>query len=73
MYKKKYRIDKLYHRFLRPKGIGLDKLTALYFALSEAHFIELHESESGLKFTETNKLLDRKNAKELFKIIQKLV
>lgn len=69
-----FRLDRLYHQFLKPKGLSLDLLPRLVSTLYEARFIDLYTSEDleTERYTELPKLLNRQHKDELFKIIQKL-
>lgn len=70
-----YRIDRLYHRFLKPEGIGIDKLHFLATALFDHGFIEIVRSETNPddeRYYETEKLTSRQHRDELFKIIGRL-
>ncbi|HZX13686.1 MAG TPA: hypothetical protein VFF49_04725 [Thermodesulfobacteriota bacterium] len=68
-----FRTDRLYHQFLKPKSISLEKLPLLVTKLSEAQFIELHHNfGDGERYSETEKLTGRKHRDELFKILQSL-
>ena len=70
-----FRLDRLYHQFLKPKGIPLDKLPFLVSKLYEAGFIEVfHENNDpdSERYFETEKLTSREHRDDLFKIIQEL-
>ena len=68
-----FRTDRLYHQFLKPKSISLEKLPLLVTKLYEAQFIELyHNFGDDERYSETEKLTGRENRDELFKIIQGL-
>lgn len=67
-----YRIDRLYHRFLKPKGIPLDQLPALATRLQTAGFIDLGHVAGLGRYIETTKLISRDHRDELFKLIQLL-
>lgn len=67
-----YRIDRLYHKFLKPEGISIEKLHFLATELFEHGFIELLRSEDDPdleRYFETEKLTSRQHRDELFKII----
>lgn len=67
-----FRLDRLYHQFLKPKGILIDQLPILVTKLYEAGFIEVFHDElnpSLERYSETEKLTNRKHGDELFKII----
>lgn len=69
-----FRTDRLYHQLLKPKGIELEKLPLLVTKLYESGFIELYHSfGDDERYSETEKLTNRKNRDELFKIIQGLI
>jgi hypothetical protein len=69
-FRQTYRLDRLYHKLLRPKGIDVMRLDATARALMEQGFIEF--CDYGQRYMETEKLLNRKNKKELFKLIEKI-
>lgn len=69
-----FRLDRLYFQFLKPKSIELEKLPLLVTKLYESGFIELyHHFGDDERYTETEKLTNRQNRDELFKIIQELI
>lgn len=70
-----FKLDRLYHQFLKPKGIDTDKLHFFVTKLYEAQFIVLfHEGTSPdvERYAETEKLTSRLHRDELFKIIEGL-
>lgn len=68
-----FRTERLYHQFLKPKGIELEKLPLLVTKLYEAQFIELyHNFGDDERYSETEKLTGREHRDELFKIVSKL-
>jgi hypothetical protein len=74
-----FKLDRLYHQFLKPKGIELLQLPFLVSKLYEAGFIEVwrdgydHKTDSYIeRYSETEKLTSRQHRDELFKIIQGL-
>lgn len=68
-----FRLDRLYHQLLKPKGIELEKLPLLVTKLYESGFIELyHDFGDDERYSETEKLTSRNNRDELFKIIEGL-
>lgn len=69
-YKRTYRIDKLYHQFLKPKGLGYNRLLDLLDGLTRADFIEVDASTA--RYTENDKMTDGKHRKELFDIVRRL-
>lgn len=74
-HQKTFRIDRLYHQFLKPKGIAMEKLPFLVSQLYEAEFIEVFRDPKDPdleRYLETEKLTSRKHRDELFKIIQGL-
>lgn len=69
-----FRLDRLYHQFLKPKGIELEKLPLFVTKLYESGFIELyHNFGDDERYSETEKLTGREHRDELFKIIQELI
>lgn len=69
-----FRLDRLYHQLLKPKGIELEKLPLLVTKLYESGFIELYHSfGDDERYSETEKLTNRQNRDELFKIIHELI
>ena len=69
-----FRLDRLYHQLLKPKGIELEKLPLLVTKLYESGFIELyHIFGDDERYSETEKLTNRQNRDELFKIIHELI
>lgn len=69
-YKHTYRIDRLYHQFLKPKSIGANKLEELIYELTFAGFVQIVDDD---RYFETDKLINKENKDELFKIIQRLI
>lgn len=69
-----FRLDRLYHQFLKPKGIELEKLPLLVTKLYESGFIEIfrYPTSELERYSETEKLANRQNRDELFKIIEGL-
>lgn len=68
-----FRLDRLYHQLLKPKGIELEKLPLFVTKLYESGFIELyHHFGDDERYSETEKLTSRNNRDELFKIIEGL-
>lgn len=70
-----YRIDKLYNQFLKPKGIGIDRLDALIDRLLAQGFIAIDgrlsvHSTDLERYSETEKLTSMEHKSELFKLIQ---
>lgn len=63
-YKRTYRIDKLYHQFLKPKGIPQDRLPDLIDRLTREGFIEVIQG----RYIELDKMTSGKHKKELFNI-----
>lgn len=69
-----FNLTRLYHKFLKPKGIPIEKLPLLVTQLYEHEFIDLIQTEDlSERYTETEKLSSRQNRDELFKIVQGLV
>lgn len=66
-----FRLDRLYHQFLKPKGGSIEQLPVLAARLYEAGFIEItRDPDSELeRYVETDKLLSREHTKELFAIV----
>ena len=62
-----FRIDKLYHQFLKPKDIKYIHVDAFAIALYNAGFIRW---EGDNRYSETRKLIKQEHKKELFKLIQ---
>ena len=68
-----FRTDRLYHQFLKPRSIELEKLPLLVTKLYESGFIELyHNFGDDERYSETEKLTGREHRDELFKIVSKL-
>lgn len=70
-----FRLDRLYHQFLKPKLIPLEKLTELVEGLYQAGFIDLMPNgpdSPDQRYSETEKLTGREHRDELFKIVSKL-
>lgn len=65
-YAKTFRIDKLYHKFLKPKGIPTSFIESLASRLQNHGFILVQDD----RYQETDKLTSREHRDELFKIIQ---
>lgn len=73
-----FRIDRLYHKFLKPKNIPIEKLHDLIQLLDSSGFIELvlqHDEidTASDRYIETEKLTSRQHRDELFKLIQGLI
>ena len=72
-YKRTFALSRLYHQFLKPKSVPLEKLPLLATKLYEAGFIELyHNFEDVERYSETEKLTSRQHRDELFKIVNSL-
>lgn len=69
-YDRTFRIDRLYHRFLRRQRISYEALGALSVLLEVRGFIKVTADKE--RYSETEKLLSGEHKKELFKILQKL-
>ncbi len=69
-----FRLDRLYHQFLKPKNIELEKLPLFVTKLYESGFIEIfrYPTSELERYSETEKLANRQNRDELFKIIEGL-
>ena len=70
-----FRIDRLYFQFLKPKGIHRDKLFELFDSLYQSGFIQIVPDDAGTneaRYIETEKLKNRQNRDELFKIVEGL-
>lgn len=73
IHQRTFRLDRLYHQLLKPKGIELEKLPLFVTKLYESGFIELyHHFGDDERYSETEKLTSRNNRDELFKIIEGL-
>lgn len=68
-YLRSFRLDKLYHQFLKPQGLSIELIEPLAKALESSNFIELQDND---RYCALDKLTQGKNRPELFKIIQKL-
>lgn len=72
---KTFRLDKLYHQFLKPAGLPIDALPELATRLYEAGFIDLFRDRNNPeleRYAETPKLTERLARDELFKLIGRL-
>jgi hypothetical protein len=72
---KKFNTNRLYHQFLKPVGIDIDRLNLFTSLMYESGFIDLYHSETELyieRYVELEKLTSRGHRDELFKLIQKL-
>lgn len=67
-FKRTFRKDRLYFRYLKPKRVGLQYLDDFAMLLEAKGFIDLLP---GDRYQETDKLTDRKDNQELFKLITK--
>lgn len=70
-----FKLDRLYHQFLKPKGIDASKLSELVDQLYQAGFIQLMPNDANSpepRYSETEKLTGREHRDELFKLIQGL-
>ena len=65
-----FRIDRLYHRFLKPQGISIKNLGAFIVILEAMSFIKTNLEKD--RYEETPRLSEGESKKDLFKIIQKL-
>lgn len=70
--KRTYNLERLYHQFMRPLGIPNDRLPFLVTRLYDAGFIEVFHTDSGERYSENEKLKNKKHTKELFKLIQRV-
>lgn len=74
-YKRTFALSRLYHQFLKPEQIPLEKLHFLDAALYDHGFIEILRSETNPddeRYSETEKLTSRQHRDELFKLIGRL-
>lgn len=73
-YSRTFSTSKLYHKFLKPENIPLEKLPFLVSKLFEANFIELYHNAdfSAERYSENEKLISKTHKDELFKIVQSL-
>lgn len=70
-----FRIDRLYHKFLKPQGMSSDLVGILATRLQDHDFIAIHWDDERLlgdRYEETEKLTNRKNKDELFKLINEI-
>jgi len=65
-FKRTFRIDRLYHRYLRPRQVGLKYLNDFAMLLEAKGFILLLEND---RYSETSKLNNQTNNKELFALV----
>lgn len=72
-YRETHRLDRLYFKFLKPRGMSRDLLESMAVRLFEAGFIDLLQDESGNieRYSENEKLTSRQHRDELFKIVNK--
>lgn len=68
-FERTFRLDRLYHKFLKPKGHKLEHLESLIEALVISDFIKVINDE---RYSETEKLSSGKHKSELFKLIGEL-
>lgn len=71
-----YSLEKLYHKFLKQKNIPIEKLPIFVSKLYQAGFIDVFRSPEDPdveRYSETEKLRDRRHADELFSIVQSLI
>ena len=78
MFSRSYRLDTLHHKFLKPKGVSIEKLEELAVALWEAKFIDFVQSKDQRnpnieRYEETEKMISRQYQDELFKIVGRFV
>lgn len=66
-FKRTFKVDTLYHKFLKARNVPLEYLSELVLKLEEQKFIEL--IGSGERYSELEKLISRQNRDELFKLI----
>jgi hypothetical protein len=64
-----FKVDKLYHQFLKPKGISESMLVPLVGFLVEAEFISMSDVD---RYIELHKLTSGEHKNELFKLIGSL-
>lgn len=72
--KKTYKLDRIYHQLMKPRGVPVEQLNFVVSRLYEQGFIELY-SEPDLeteRYSETDKLTGHTNKKELFKLLEKI-
>lgn len=70
-----FKLDRLYHRFLKPKRISIDRLPLLATKLYEQGFIEIFRDPRDPdleRYLETDKLISGEHKNELFKLIGSL-
>ncbi len=77
MFSRSYRLDTLYHKFLKPKNIPIDRLEEFAVSLWESRFIDFIPNKDVNnpnieRYEETEKMLLRQNQDELFKIVRSL-
>jgi hypothetical protein len=67
-----FSFDRLYHQFLSPKGIPMAQTPILAARLAENEFIDIYQDADNPdieRYSERQKLTERKHRDELFKII----
>jgi len=70
-----FKLESLYHRFLKPKDIDISDLPRFVSMMYAAGFIDLyHDNEDPdvERYVELEKLTSREHRDELFKLIQSL-
>lgn len=72
--KKTFRLDNLYFKFLKPKGIPIEKLQSFADKMHEQNFIDYVylNPTNGLRYAETEKLTSRQYRDELFKLVESM-
>lgn len=69
---KSFKLEKLYHRLLKPRGIPISGLPSLVTRLYEAGFIEVFhivDNPDEERYTPTDKMTSRDHRDEFFKIV----
>ena len=69
-FERTYRIDRLFHKFLKSKGVSAQHLGYLSYLLESFGFIRVSPDKE--RYIETEKLTSGKNRETLFKIIEKV-
>jgi hypothetical protein len=69
-FKRTFRLDRLYHQFLKPRGLCQADAHVLAHALTREGFIEMVDAD---RYSETEKLTSRMHRDELFRTVQGVV
>lgn len=70
--KRTFAIERVFHQLMEPRGVPREQLVNTVAALSREDFIELHLDGPLIRYSETDKLTNGENKKELFKLLERM-